>query len=287
VAGRVFPILFLDLVILLGEIEGLAGFLRGDQLVGVLVERIHGIERVGFLQGAEMVVHRFEERAAAVEAFFIDPAREVEVAHLEISLRGIRAEGEGAVGGGEVAGVRVFVGDVGDADVGREVVAGAELVGDDGAHRWKGKRRGGAVAGEHVVGAALVGGLAVRHAADHGDLVGDVCRFLHELAELDAGDLRIDGSERAAVFGGCEGFRIEGFLVGEAAGEEDVDHAFRDGRVFRELLHRRAGAGAEELRQREADRAEQAYVEEFTARGVVFERIAGALRFHGSFRDFG
>ncbi len=75
-----------------------------------------------------MVIDGGEERAAALEAFLIDALGKVEVADLEILACGIRAEGEGAVGGGEIAGVREFVGDVGDANVGREVVARAEFV---------------------------------------------------------------------------------------------------------------------------------------------------------------
>ena len=135
-----------------------------------------------------------------------------------------------------------------------------------------------AVAGEHVVRAALVGGLAVGHRADERDLVGDLRGFLHELAELDAGDFRVDGSERPAVFGGGEGLGIEGFLVGEAAGEEDVDDALGDGVVLAVGLGVAERLVAEELRQREADAAEQADVEELAAGRVAFKRIAGAFR---------
>ena len=88
------------------EVEGLAGFLRGDELVGVLIEGVHRVDGIGFLQRAEMVVHGFQQRLAAGEAGFVHALGQVEIADLEIAFGGIRAEGEGAVGGGEVAGVR-------------------------------------------------------------------------------------------------------------------------------------------------------------------------------------
>ena len=135
----------LQLVGLGVEVERLAGLLRGDQLVGVLIEGVHRVDGVGFLEGAEMVVDGFEQRAAAVEAFLVDALGQVEVADLEIAVRRIGAEGEGAVGGGEVAGVGELVGDVGDADVGRQVVARAEFVGDHRADGrvFEGGRRAG------------------------------------------------------------------------------------------------------------------------------------------------
>ena len=84
----------------------------------------------------------------------------------------------------QVAGAGVVVRLVGDADIRRQVVARAELVGDDAAHAGEGEGRAGPVAGEHVVRAALVGGLAVRHRADDGDLVGDLGGLGEALAEL-------------------------------------------------------------------------------------------------------
>ena len=107
----------------------------------------------------------------------------------------------------------------------------------------------GPVAGEHVVGAAFVGGLAVGHRADDGDLVGDLGGFLQVLAELDARDRGVDGAEGAAVFGGGEGFRVEGFLVGHAAGQEDVDDALATPFVGVVDFLVAAGLGAQELGQ--------------------------------------
>ena len=60
---------------------------------------------------------------------------------------------------------------------GGRLLRDAELVADD-ADPMLGilQRRAGPVAGEHVVRAALVGRLAVRHRAADGDLVGDLRR---------------------------------------------------------------------------------------------------------------
>ena len=101
----------------------------------------------------------------------VDPAGEVEVADLEVPPRRVGAEAERAVGAGEITTSGVRVGHRRDAHVRRHVVLRAELVADHAAEARKLQRRARAVAGEHVVRAALVGGLAVRHRAHDRDLV--------------------------------------------------------------------------------------------------------------------
>ena len=83
--------------------------------------------------------------------------------------------------------------------------------------------RAGPVAGEHVVRAALVGGLAVRHRAADGDLVGDLGRVLEQFVEEHAVELGRDRAQLAAVLDRGERLGIEGVLMGHAAGQEDVD----------------------------------------------------------------
>lgn len=170
-----------------------------------------------------MGVDGAEEGFAAVEALLADAFGEVEVADLEVFVRRVGTDGEGAVCGGEVAGVGELVGYLWDADVGREVFAGSEFVRDDGADGGILQGGGGAVAGEHVVGAALVGCFSVSHRADDGELVGNFGKLRDFFAKADSGESCLDGAEGAAIFGGGVGLRIEGLLMSHAAGEEDVD----------------------------------------------------------------
>jgi hypothetical protein len=152
---------------------------------------------------------------------------------------------------------------------------------DDGTEAGVLEGRAGAVAREHVVGAAFVGGFAMGHAADDHEFVGDLGRILPEFTELDAFDIGIDGTEGPAVFGRGEGFRVEAFLVGHAAGKEDVDDAFRfsfDGVVVLEVgtrLH------AEEVSKRKAESGAGTDVEKSAAgkgAGVAGSGVHGMIR---------
>lgn len=82
---------------------------------------------------------------------------------------------------------------------------------------------------------------------------------------MHAGDLRVDGAEGAAVFGRGEGLGIEGFLVRDAAGEENVDDALGDGFVRAVSFRGSCGACAEKLREGKPDAAEQSDVEKLAA----------------------
>ena len=87
-------------------------------------------------------------------------------------------------------------------------------------------RRAGAISGEHVVGAAFVGGFAMGHRADDGDLVRDVGGCFEMFAEDFAGDARLDRPERPAIFDRGVGLGIERFLRSDPAGQKNVDDRF-------------------------------------------------------------
>src|SRR6476620_7962538 len=116
-----------------------------------------------------MVIDRRQHVLALREALVIDAARQVQVAHAEISVGRIRAEAEGAVSGAEISRPRVWIGLGWNADIRRHVLPRAEFLADDAAEAGELDRRAGAVAGEHVVRAALVGGFAMRERANNGD----------------------------------------------------------------------------------------------------------------------
>lgn len=132
-AGLVATVEVAHLVGLLFDVEGLARFLGGDELVGVVVEGVYGGDGVGVFQVAEVGVDGVEEGAAAVEAFFADAFGEVEVAYFKVFVGRIGADSEGAVCGRKIAGIGEFVGHLWDANVGREAFTRAEFVRDDGS----------------------------------------------------------------------------------------------------------------------------------------------------------
>ena len=208
---------------LLFDVEGFARFLGRDELVGVVVEGVHGGDLIGVFQVAEVGVDGIEKRAAACEAFLAHAFGKVEVADLVVFVGRIGTDGERSVGGGEVARVGEFVGHLRNANVGREVFARAEFVGDHGAHRriLQGGRR--AVAGEHVVGSAFVGSLAVGHGPDDGELVCDFGQLRDFFAKTDAGEGGLDRAIGATILGRSEGFGVEGLLMRHSAWQEDID----------------------------------------------------------------
>ena len=227
-ARLILAVLVLDLVRLLLEIERLLRLGGTDEAVGPLVERIERVERVALLLVAEVRVHHVEHPATLVEPCHVDARRQVEVAHLEVGVGRVGAQTECRVGRTEIAGAGELVGLAGNADVRRQVLAGTELVRDHRPEARVLERRARAVAREHVVRAALVGGLAMRHRPADRELVGDLRRVRQHLAEPHAGEHRLDAAERAAVLGRRERLGIERLLVGVAAGEIDVDDRLRD-----------------------------------------------------------
>ncbi len=125
------------------------------------------VELINFL----MLVDGGQHAATAVETLRGDVLGSQEVAHGEALVGRIAAERERTEGAAHVA--RALLGDAlaRDDDVGRQVVAAALLVGDDGTVARELDGRARTIAGEHVVRAAFVRRLAVRHRPDHGELV--------------------------------------------------------------------------------------------------------------------
>jgi hypothetical protein len=198
-----------------------------------------------------------EDGLAFLEALLIDLGGEGEIADAEVGIAGIAAEAEWAEGVAEVTAAGVWIRLGGDADVGREVIQAAKLMGDDAAHAGVLDGGTGLVTGKHLAGAALVGGLAVGDGADDGEFVGDLGGVREEFGEFDAVEFGRDGLEWAADLDRSERFWIEGFVRGDAAGKINMDDGLGLG-LDGSLL----GLKAEEIRERETETADEADVEE-------------------------
>ena len=79
------------------------------------------------------------------------------------------------------------------------------------------------VAGVHVLGAQLVGGQRVAHAAQDGELVGHLGQLGQVLADLHARHVGVDRLELAAEFAGGVGLQVEGVHVRRAAAQADIN----------------------------------------------------------------
>jgi hypothetical protein len=104
-----------------------------------------------------------------------------------------------------------------------------------------GKINAGLVAGEHIVRAALVSRFAMRHRADDGDLVGDLRRLRQRFAKHFARRLGGDRPHVATIFQRRVRLRIERLLMGDAAGQVDMNHTL--GLGLEELIVLLFGAG--------------------------------------------
>ncbi len=125
-------------------------------------------------------------------------------------------------------------------------------------------------------------GDAAGDGTDDGDLVGDGGGFCEVFAKNNSGDGCFGDAEGAAIFDGGVGLGVEGFLVGEAAGKDDLDDVF-GGAVGTfggagEAHFAGVGAELEEVRETESHAAEEACLEETAAAEGGGEEGAGTGR---------
>ena len=251
---------------------------RTDQGVGPLIERVNGVERIGHLLGAEMVVHGVQHAAAGDKPLVVHPTGQTQVTHLEIAAGRVGTQAESGVRRTQIARARIDVGLRGNADVRRQVVARSEFVRHHAAHAGVLKCRAGPIAGEHVVRAALVRRLAVRHGPADRDLVHHLGGLLPELAEPHALHVGVDAAERTPILHRCKGLRVKGLLVSHAARQENEDD--RLGRPFLalvELLIRPGLLRPKEIGQTQPDSTNESNVQKVTACQTVTHRM-GLLR---------
>ena len=211
-----------------------------------------------FSRSAKCAVDRVEDGPAGGEPRLVDAARQVQVLHLKTGIGRISSQAERRERRAQVARARIHVGLIGNADVRRQIVFGTELMGDHAPHAGILERRAGAITREHVVRAPLVRGLAMGHRANHRQLVGELGGLGKRLTEPFALNLARDRAHVAAVLDGSERFGIKRFLVGDPAGEEDVNHRVGFGRDRRVILEVRPGLEPQDVGQRQSTQADRA-----------------------------
>ena len=184
------------------------------------------VEGEGGVRDAAFFVMEEEVRKCAVVGWVVGR-------HFEEPRVVARAEEGGVLAGDGAAGI---VDDAVWEDDGRgEAVRGRDESGGEGGDGRPvggvgsgGVEAGGEVrpAGEHdvVSGGVVVGGVGER--ADEGPEVRAGGEGGEVLADVDARGAGGDGAEFAADVSRGVGFHVEGFLLGETAGEEDEDDGF-------------------------------------------------------------
>ena len=205
------------------DVEGFTGLIGADQAVSAIVEGVHGHDAIGLFTLGEVVVDRSQHGFAGGEALGIDAAWQRQVLDGEARIGRIATQAKRRVGAGEVTRSREVGRHRGDANIGREVFAGSKFVADDRTKARIDQRRAGTIAGEHIVGATLVGGFAVSHRAANGDLVGDLRGLGEVFAKEHAIDLGADRANLAPIFDGSQRLGVEAVLMGHATGKEDVN----------------------------------------------------------------
>jgi hypothetical protein len=224
------------------EIEGLADGGVEQHLGGLGLEAVHLGVLGAFDHGAVAPVDHLEEALAVFDGGGGDGLGEGKVVDLKAGLGGIR-DAHRIVLGAEEAGAEVVLVLAGllplrSEDVGRHAVAGAGLLGDDGADAGELHRGVHFMAGDGVVGALGMVAAAGVHGADEGEAVHAAGELREKFGDLDAGDVGGDGLE------GGGGLGVERVHLAGAAFEPEEDAG----------LGFAVGLGAEEVREVEAEK---------------------------------
>ena len=217
-----------------------------------------------------MIIHRRQHRLTLAEAIGGYATGEFKIADRKTLVAGrIAAQAERPVRRAEITAAGVGIRHTGNANIGRKIVSYSQFMRHNGPEARELDRRAGPIAGEHVVGAALVGGLAVRHGANDAEFVGDIGCLLHVLAEHFPFDFRLHRAERAAVFQRGKGLGIPGFLGGHPTGQIDMDDALGGG--GRGRGGDTGGAGGvlqlEEVAKRQPQPPDHSHIQEITTAG--------------------
>ena len=234
-----------------------------------------------------MVIDDVADLAAGGESAIVHARRQAQVADLVVRPAGVAADAERPELRAEVAGAAVLRG-AGDRHVRRQVLARAELVRHHGTETRMHDRRALAVAGVHGVTRPAVIRLLAGDGADDGQLVGDLGQVAKVFIQDDAGQFRLGHAERAAILQRGVGLGVPRFLVGHAAGQDDLDDAL--GRAFLALVVLLVGPGLhlEEVAQGQTESPDHADAQELAAAGlpkvgrVVFPGHDGSVGRHAN-----
>src|SRR5262249_21628025 len=111
----------------------------------------------------------------------------------------------------------------GNANVRRQIIAGTQFMRNDAADAWILDRRARPPAGEHIMGAAIVISLSMRHGADDADFVSDSGRLLERLGKINTVEPGLHRPERATIFNRRQQLWIERFLGRNSSRQENVN----------------------------------------------------------------
>ena len=276
--GRVATVFVADSRRLLFDIKRFASGLRTDEAVGPIIERVHRLQVVRLFLLLEVSVDGGQCGATGGKAAVIDTVRQVEVTDLEATGSWITSQAERRKGRTEIAASCKFVWHVGNANVGRQVVARTVFVADDRPDAREQQRGTGAVAGKHVVCATFVSRFAVGHRTNDGQLVSDLGCLGERVTEQFAADLRRDLLHLTAILDRGIGLGIERFLMSHPTWQIDMND--RLGGSFKVLVVLQIGPSfvakegrKSQTRSREDSHGQEAAaVEAFKMTGIAIQR---------------
>ena len=204
------------------DIERLLGAVGVDQIVGALVERVHGAHAGVRERVLELLVHALQEQLAAGEARRVHVRGQVDVVNAVVAGGRVRHV-EGVVAAPDEAGLAGARPTSGIATYGGRLFFGPSSFATTDAVAGIFERGQRLVAGQQVLAGLLVGGDVGGERPHQGDLVHHLRRVRQVLAELDAGDVRPDGAELAADLARRIRLRVERVQMAGPARQPEQD----------------------------------------------------------------
>ena len=204
---------------------------RGEQVVGPVGELVAAGDDRGRGDILAEPVEPLDHPASAVEPVEREGVGRGEVANPEALEVGVAAAAERVIRRGQVAARRE------DRRVGHRHVGGHrpallfEGLRDHGAEAGIDQRRAGPIAGQQVVGGAIVLGLGRGHRPDQGHAIHHLGQVREHLADPQAGHGRVDRLELPFDVNRGVGLGVEGVDVRRPAGHPDQDAMLDLGRL--------------------------------------------------------
>ena len=212
--------------IFLTDVEGALGGGAGDHLERLPSKGIEAIHQAGLVGIAAKGVDGLQEPPAIVKPIHADAVGQREIANREVIRVRVIANGKRIVRHAEIA-RRGTARGIGHRDVSRDTwLACAALAGDDRAiagHFLSGDVVGRPVTREEVVAGRFMAGVGMGHRADDTKPIHQPSRARQMFANVDTGDIGLDGPEVAAILGRSIGLEIPGIDVAGAAAFPDQD----------------------------------------------------------------
>ena len=267
--------------ILLADVERFLHGGRGDQVPGLLRERVHSVDQARGVGVAAHAVELLEHRHAVIELLDREPIGQFEIADAELVAARVAQGFERVVSHAQVRRGHAGPG-VGKGHVGRETgVLRPQLMADDApvaGNFVEGNVVGRLVTGQQHVRRRLMSRVGMRHRTEDRQPVDHPRRIGQMFRNLIAGDRARNGIERAAEFGRSLGLEIPHVEMAGAAPLPQQDHA----EIF---ALRRIGLGGEphpigqsEAAERQGTDLEQIATRDSVAGSILFSANAKHVR---------